>query len=175
MNRLKNNKFVTKLTLAVLLVVSVVSCTVNYSFTGASIDPEVKTYSVAEFPNQASMVSTILSSTFTSSLMDKMARSTSLTQVNTDGDMSFSGEIVDYTSSPIAVTGDEYATQNRLTVTVRVKFTNRVQPANNFDKRFSAYEDYDNNQMLTTVESTLIPLIVDKLVTDIFNAAASNW
>ncbi len=76
---------------------------------------------------------------------------------------------------PIAVTGDEYASQNRLTVTVKVKFTNKYQPKNDFDKQFSAYEDFDNTQMLQSVESILIPQIVDKLVTDIFNAAASNW
>lgn len=151
------------------------SCSIKYSFTGASISPEVKTYSVADFPNVAPMVAPILSSTFTLALMEKMARSTSLSQVKSDGDMSFEGEITDYTSMPIAVTGDEYASQNRLTITVRVKFTNRFQPKNNFDRRFSAFEDYDNNQMLQSVEGTLIPQIVDKLITDIFNAAASNW
>ncbi|MEG0500333.1 MAG: LptE family protein [Rikenellaceae bacterium] len=166
-----------KITAFVVLLVGLVSCGVKYSFTGASIAPEVKTYSVADFPNVAPMVSPILSSTFTAALMDKMARSTSLSQVSSNqvGDMCFEGEIVDYTSMPIAVTGDEYATKNRLTVTVRVKFVNRFQPKNNFDKRFSAYEDYDNNLMLQSVEPTLIPQIVDKLVTDIFNAAASNW
>lgn len=164
-----------KIVSAAILLIGVVSCSIKYSFTGASIAPEVKTYSVSDFPNVASMVSPMLSSTFTSALMEKMARSTSLIQLKSDGDMSFEGEIVDYTSMPIAVTGDEYATQNRLTVTVRVKFTNRFQPKNNFDKRFSAYEDYDNNLMLQSVEPTSIPLIVDKLVTDIFNAAASNW
>lgn len=160
-----------------LLLLGVVSCSIKYSFSGASIDPEVKTYSVADFPNTASLVAPILSSTFTTALMDKMARSTSLSQVSSSqvGDMSFEGEIVDYTSMPIAVTGDDYASQNRLTITVRVKFVNRLQPKNNFDRRFSAYEDYDNNQMLQTVETVLLPQIVDKLVTDIFNAAASNW
>lgn len=158
-----------------VVVLGVVSCKVNYSFTGASISPEIKTYSVMNFPNTASLVSTILAPTFNNALMDKLARSTSLNQVSFDGDMNFEGEIVNYTSSPIAVTGDEYASQNRLTVTVRVKFTNKIEPKNNYDKRFSAYEDFDNSQMLESVESTLIPQIVDKLVTDIFNAAASNW
>ena len=159
----------------VSLLTLIVSCSVNYSFTGASISPEVKTYSIIDFPNVAPLMSTTLAPTFTTALMDKMARSTSLSQIRSDGDMSFEGEIVDYTSSPIAVTGDEYASQNRLTVTVRVKFVNRFDPKNNFDKRFSAFADYDNNKMLQTVEPTLIPEIVEKLVTDIFNAAASNW
>ncbi len=153
----------------------VTSCTINYSFTGASIAPEVKTFSVQDFPNTASLVAPSLSSTFTTALMDKLSRSTSLNQIPSDGDMSFEGSITDYTSLPIAVTGDEYASQNRLTVTVKVKFKNRFQPKNDFDKTFSAYEDYDNTQLLQSVESILIPQIVDKLVTDIFNAAASNW
>lgn len=170
------NRFL-KIAAVTALVVSIVSCNIKYSFTGASISPEVKTYSVTDFPNVAPMVSPMLSPTFTAALMEKMARSTSLSQVSSNqvGDMSFEGEIVDYTSMPIAVTGDEYASKNRLTVTVRVKFVNRFQPKNNFDKRFSAFEDYDNNLMLQTVENELIPQIVDKLVTDIFNAAASNW
>lgn len=159
----------------VAIVLGVVSCKVNYSFTGASISPEVKTFSVQNFPNTASLVSTILAPTFNTALVDKLSRSTSLSQVNVDGDMSFEGEITNYTSSPIAVTGDEYASQNRLTVTVKVRFTNKIDPKNNYNKTFSAYQDFDNTQMLQSVESTLIPQIVDQLVLDIFNAAAANW
>lgn len=168
-----NNIF--KIIVIIITVTTVISCSINYSFTGASISPEVKTYSVTNFPNTATFVAPMLSPTFSLALMEKMARSTSLSQINSDGDMSFEGEIVDYTSSPIAVTGDEYASQNRLTITVRVKFVNRFEEKNNFDKRFSAFADYDSNSMLQSVEPTLIPEIVDKLVTDIFNEAASNW
>ena len=164
-----------KLLAVASFLICIVSCSIKYSFTGASISPEVKTYSVADFPNVAPLMSPILAPTFTAALMEKMARSTSLSQVRSEGDMSFVGEIVDYSSSPVAVTGDEYASQNRLTITVRVKFVNRFQPKNDYDKRFSAYEDYDNNKMLQSVEPTLIPQIVEKLVTDIFNEAASNW
>ncbi len=160
---------------SVLSLLVIASCTINYSFTGASIAPEVKTFSITDFPNLASLVAPSLSSTFTNALTDKMNNSTSLDQVKEDGDMHFEGEITNYTSVPVAVTGDEYASLNRLTVTVKVRFTNRFQPENNFDKQFSAYSDFDNNQMLQTVEPVLIPEIVEKLVTDIFNAAASNW
>lgn len=151
------------------------SCSVKYSATGASILPGVKTYSVQPFQNVASMVAPSLANLLTETLLDKFSRSTSLTPVSEDGDMAFEGEITGYTSNPIAVTGDEYASQNRLTVTVRVKYENKIDPKKNFSKVFSAYQNYDNTQMLQQVESTLLPDIVDDLVTDIFNASAADW
>ncbi len=96
-------------------------------------------------------------------------------QVREDGDLAFEGEITNYVSNPISVSGNEYATQNRLTVTVRVRFTNRIEPQYDFDRTFSAYEDYDAMKLMQEVESTLLPEIVEKLSEDIFNAAVSNW
>lgn len=151
-------------------------CRVSYSLSGASIAPEVKTVSIPYFPNSAPLVAPILSSTFTDALQAKFANQTRLIQVREDGDMSFEGEIVGYTSTSTAVTaGEQTATKNRLTISIRVKFTNRIQPEYNFDRTFSQYADYDNNLALQSVETSLIPEIVDMLVEDIFNAAVSNW
>ena len=61
-----------------------------------------------------------------------------------------------------------------LTLIVR-RFTNALDEKASFNQTFSAYEDYESTQLLTEVEGTLIPEIVDKLVTDIFQASASNW
>ncbi|MCC8088010.1 MAG: LPS assembly lipoprotein LptE [Rikenellaceae bacterium] len=150
-------------------------CKVSYSLSGASISPDVKTVSIAYFPNSAAMVSPILSSTFTDELQTKFVNQTKLELVREDGDMNFEGEIIGYTSTPTAVTADDYATQNRLTITVRVKFTNKIEPEYDFQRNFSAYEEYNSNRMLSDVESELIPEIVEQLVDDIFNAAVSNW
>lgn len=149
---------------------------INYSLSGASIPAEAKTFSVAYFPNNAAMVSPILSSTLTEALVDKFSRQTRLQQVAEGGDFAFEGEITNYTSTTSSVSSDDYALMNRLTITVRVHFTNAINESESFaSKTFSAYSDYDSTQLLTEVEGELIPDIVDQIVTDIFQATAGNW
>ena len=156
--------------------------TVKYSLSGASIPPEAKTFSVAYFPNNATIVAPILSSTLTEALQDKFTRQTRLTQVEEGGDFAFEGEITGYTSTTasVAAGGDDgvsHAQMNRLTITVMVRFTNAVSddPNASWNRTFSAFEDYNSERLLTDAEGELIPLIVDKLVTDIFQASASDW
>lgn len=161
--------------ISALLVFTMVACKVKYSFTGASISPEVKTVSIQPFNNTAAMVVPMIAPYLTNALQDKFSRSTNLIPVRENGDMAFEAMITNYTSTATAVTADQYASQNRLTITVKVKFTNRLQPKMNFDKSFSAYQDYDNTQLLQQVEGALIPEIADQLVDEIFNASASNW
>lgn len=150
-------------------------CTVKYSLSGASIPPDAKTFSVAYFPNNAPMVAPILSATMTDELTQRFASRTSLTQVTDGGDFAFEGEIIGYTSTTSSVASGDYALQNRLTITVKVKFTNAIDDKMSFNRNFSAYADYDSTKLLTEVEGALIAEIVEQLVTDIFMAAASNW
>ena len=153
-----------------------VGCTVKYSLSGASIPPDAKTFSVAYFPNNAAMVTPMLSSTLTDALVDKFSRSTRLSQVPEGGDFAFEGEIIGYTSATASVSSNDYAIQNRLTITVRVRFTNIVDEKASFNNRtFSAYADYDSTKLITEVEGELITQIVEQLVNDIFIAAAGNW
>ena len=160
---------------AATMLLSGCSVAIKYSLSGASIPPDAKTFSVAYFPNNATMVSPILSSTLTDALVDIFSRRTRLQQVEEGGDFAFEGEITNYTSVTASVSSDDYALLNRLTITVNVRFTNAIDETMSFTKSFSAYEDYDSTQLLTEVEGTLIPEIVDKIVTDIFMASASNW
>lgn len=148
---------------------------IKYSLSGASIPPDAKTFSVAYFPNNATMVAPILSSTLTDGLVDIFTRRTRLMQVDETGDFAFEGEIVNYTSTTASVSSDEYALLNRLTITVKVRFTNALDEKASWSRSFTAYEDYDSTKLLTEVAGELIPQIVDKIVTDIFMAAASNW
>ncbi len=163
--------------IAILTALLLTSCgvAIKYSLSGASIPPDAKTFSVAYFPNNATMVSPILSSTLTEALVDMFSRRTRLEQVEEGGDFAFEGEITNYTSVTASVSSDDYAVLNRLTITVNVRFTNAIDETKSWSKSFSAYEDYDSTQLLTEVEGTLIPEIVDKLVTDIFMASASDW
>ena len=121
------------------------------------------------------MVAPTLSATITDELTQKFASSTRLSQVSEGGDFAFEGEIVGYTSTTSSVSSGDYALQNRLTITVKVKFTNVIDDKMSFNKTFSAYADYDSTRLLTEVQDELITEIVNQLVTDIFQAAASNW
>lgn len=163
---------------AALAAIVLYGCTVSYSFSGASIHPDAKTVSIAYFPNNAPMVAPLLSPTFTDALQDRFQKQTKLSQVRENGDLSFEGEIVGYTSTPSAIgssEGQEGAVKNRLTITVRVRFANALEPQWNFERNFSAYLDYDSSSLLSDVEGSLIPEIVDMLIDDIFNAAVANW
>ena len=121
------------------------------------------------------MVSPTLSATLTEALKDKFTRQTKLQQVEDNGDFAFEGEIVGYTSTTASVSSDNYAVLNRLTIRVKVKFTNVIDPDNSFNKEFSAFADYESTKLLTEVQSELDEQIVEEIVTDIFQAAASNW
>ncbi len=161
--------------LVVLCVVAVSGCRISYSFSGASISPEMKTISIQYFQNQAPLFQPTLSTTFTEALKDRMTSQTSLELINSTGDLNFEGEITNYISNPVAIQGNETAALSRLTISVHVKFTNAKNPKLNFDRTFSQFSDYESNKTLSSAEGELIPVIVDKLTEDIFNAALTNW
>jgi hypothetical protein len=174
------NKIFHKLALAVIVAGSLLlgGCIFmkgGYSLSGASIPEAAKTFSVAYFPNNAPMVSPTLSATLTEALKDKFSRQTKLQQVDENGDFAFEGEIVGYTSATASVSSDNYAVLNRLTIRVKVRFTNVIDPDNSFNREFSAFADYESTKLLTEVQSELDAQIVEEIVTDIFQAAASNW
>ena len=147
-----------------------------YSFSGTSIQNDVNTVNIDFFEYRAEKVNPSLSNDITEALRTRFRRMTRLEQVEQDGDLEISGEIIGYNVAPAAVSADEIATRNRLTVTVRVSFTNRKYPEDDFDgKSFSAYADYDTTNTLDAVESTLCAEIVDKLIEDIFNATVAQW
>ena len=149
---------------------------VTYNLTGGSIPPDAKTFSVAYFPNNAPMVAPTLSTTLTEALRDKFSRQTRLQQVDEGGDFAFEGEITNYSSTTASVSSGDYALQNRLTITVKVTFTNAIDQTLSFNnKSFSSYADYDSSQLLLDVQDQLIEEIVEELVNDIYMAAAGNW
>ena len=147
-----------------------------YSFTGTSIQPDVKTVTINYFEYKALKVNPSLSNQMTEALQDKFLKLTKLEQVDMDGDLEILGAVTGYDVKATAVTANEQAAQNRLTVTVKVTFINRKYPEDDFqDKSFSAYADFDAMQSLDAVESTLCDEIVEKLCEDIFNATVAQW
>ena len=151
------------------------SCKVSYSLSGTNIPIEIETFSVQYFPNRAPLVQAQLSQVFTDALKDKTEGQTRLEMVTGFGDVDFSGEIKVYETRPVAITGNETAALNRLTIGVRVNFTNSVNPDESFDTQFSRYEEYESSKNLSDVEDELIELIVENIVEDIFNKAFVNW
>jgi hypothetical protein len=147
-----------------------------YSFTGTSIQPEVKTVTINYFEYKALKVNPSLSNMLTEAMQDKFLKLTKLEQVDIDGDLEIIGAVTGYDVKATAVTASETVAQNRLTVSVKVSFVNRKFPEDNFeDKSFSAYQDFDAMQSLESVEATLCEDIVEQLCEDIFNATVANW
>lgn len=146
-----------------------------YTFSGASISPEIKTVSIGYFTNRASIVQPTLSQSFTEKLKDKFVSQTNLRLTDTDSDISFEGYINDYHTQPIAIQGNETAAQNRLSITVFVKFVNTKDPKQSFESPFTRYYDYNSQISLSSIEQEAITQINRTLVDDIFNRAVSNW
>lgn len=165
-----------KINILCLLITTLACCRCGiYSFTGASIPAEAKTVSVQYFPNNASLVNPLLSPSITNTLRDYFMNQTTLQSVDNNGDLAFEGEIIDYSTTPVAITGDQTAALNRLTIKVNVRFFNKYDESKNFEQTFSQYEDYPSNQNLNAIQETLITTIVDNLCQDIFNKAVVNW
>lgn len=157
------------------MVFLVPACKMSYSFTGANLSPQVKTYSVYYFPNRARLINPTLSQNFTEDLREKLRRQTSLNELSENGDIEFEGQITGYEVRPMSIQKDDLAAKNRLTITVKLKYTNNKATEENFDRNFTAYEDYDSNQSISDVEDELTTLIIQKLTEDIFNATIANW
>lgn len=147
-----------------------------YSFTGASISPDVKTVQISDFPNYAQLVNPGLEQAFTIGLQDLFLNQTNLDLVTNNGDLQFEGEITEYRVTPSANTGNSTAAQNRLTIAVKVRFYNNKDEEQNFEKTFSHYQDFDANQQLQgAFEDGIVQVILDRIFENIFNDAVANW
>lgn len=150
-------------------------CKVNYSMTGASISPDIKTLSIKYFTKTAALGPSSLSQSFTEKLKDKFLTQSRLSIVNGSADLTFEGAIVSYVITPQAIQANETAALNRLSIAVSVKFTNLKDEKQNFETVFTRYADYLSSQNISAVEDELISIINDQLVDDIFNRAMINW
>ncbi len=150
-------------------------CSVSYSFTGASKMVGVKTFTVYYIPNRARLVNPNLSQQLTDALQEKLTRQTSFSLLEQDGDLEFEGQITGYDVKPMAIKTGDTAAQNRLTVTVKMKFTNNKNHDEDWEKTFSAYYDFDATNLLSDVEDEVTGEILEQLTDDIFNASIANW
>lgn len=164
------------LLMAVAISIALTACVPSFRFNGAALNPDIyKTINIGEFPIRAALVYPPLQQTFENQLMDVVTRQTRLQEIDGRADLSMTGEITGYSLSPQAVGEDAYATQTRLTITVKVKYTDNKNEHNNVDQSFSAYRDFPATEMLTDVQDQLCQEICEELVDLIFNATLGNW
>ncbi|MFM7895037.1 MAG: LptE family protein [Flavobacterium sp.] len=150
------------------------SCGV-YNFTGAK-PIDAKTFQVNYFQNNAPLVEPGIERTFTLELQDIIQNQTNLNLVSQGGELLYEGEIVDYRITPMTATADQRAAQNRLTISVNVRFTNRNKEDDNFEKRFSFFYDFDANQQLVGSQlTTALDVIFERITQDIFNESLAKW
>lgn len=154
---------------------SISGCAVRMTMNGSSIPENIKTCSVQYFDNRAPLVNPQLSQQFTEALKDKISRESRLIVRDTRGDVDFSGTITGYNITATAIQSNAQAAMNRLTITVKVKYQSYKNPKDNWEQSFTAYEEFESSQNISTVESNLVKLINDKLTENIFNKAFSNW
>ena len=159
-----------------LFVFLVAACTISYKFNGASIDySKVKTITIKDFPNQAPMIYPPLAQQFTEDLKDIYVRQTRLSMVRDNGDLELEGEITGYDLAALAVKEDALSSRTKLTITVKVRYSNRTNADEDFEQTFSAYREFDSSRMLQDVQDQLCTEIVEELADQIYNATVANW
>ena len=167
----------TRLTLVTVAAVLVLAgCRISYKLNGSALDYNVyKTVSVSEFPIRAALVYPPLQQMFENQLLDYIDRNTRLQVTDGASDLQMEGEITGYNLTPQAVTENALASMTRLTITVRVKYTDNRAEGKDLDQSFSAYQDFDSSQMLNDVQEQLCQEICEELVQLIFNATLGDW
>lgn len=147
-----------------------------YSFTGASLDPDIKTIEIKSFPNYSAYQSPNLSVDFTTALQSRFNQRTKLVETNIDPDIILEGEITNFSTSPVNIqSNSDEATQNRLTISVSVRYENKRQPEKSFEKTFSDYEDYSSKELLINVQDDLAQKINQRIIDQIFLAIVADW
>lgn len=166
------------LSLLCLVLVIVQGCRVKYSFSGGSIPKGMTTFSVSYFENLSPLVYTPLSQNFTEALKNKIRSQSNLIQVNDNGEASFEGVITSYTIGPAGVVSGatDRAESSRLTITVKVKYVNKLDPSgeSDFEETFSQFRDFPGSD-ITAKEADINKDIINMLIDDIYNRAFANW
>ena len=159
-----------------LLSLTLVSCSISYSFNGSSINyDKVKSISIESFPIRSAYVWAPMEAMFYNDLTDAYSHKTKLKVLKKNGDLQLSGEIVEYSQTNKSVASDGFSAQTQLKMTVNVRFVNNSEHKEDFEQRFSATTVYDSSQQLVAVQEALVEEMIDDIVDQIFNATVANW
>ena len=151
-------------------------CSISYKFNGANINYQTThSISIADFPNNAAMVNPTLSPNLTEAIRDLFQRQTRLQVLSKGGNLEIEGEIVGYDISQGAISVDNYASENKLTIRVAVHFTNNIYPEESFNKTYSASQTYDASRLLTDVQDELCNIIITEISENIYNDTVAKW
>ena len=151
-------------------------CSINYKFNGANINYQTtQSISIADIPNNAAMVNPTLSNNLSEGIRDLFQRQTRLQVLRKNGDLEIEGEITGYDISQGAISTDSYASESKLTITVKIQFTNNIYPEESFDKTYSAYQTFDASQLLTDVQDELCSIIIKEIAENIYNDTVAKW
>ena len=162
--------------ISLLFTLLLAGCSIKYSLNGASIDyTKIKTVSITDFQNLAPTVYPPLAQRFTEDLKDRFQRQTRLRDIPTNGDLSIEGEIVGYDLSAEAVQENAFAAKTRLTLRINVRFTNKVNEEENFEREFTSFGTFDSPQMFVNVQDQLCEELTKDIINQIFNATVENW
>lgn len=176
MKKIKHTYAAALMSVCILVACIATGCRINFTLNGAAIDYNVyKTIHVGDFPIRAALVYAPLETTFENELLNYISRNTRLQTTDGASDLSIEGEITQYNLTPQAVTEDAYASKTRLTIGVRVRYTDNQNDKNSIDQTFTAYRDFDASQLLIDVQDQLCQEISQELVELIFNSTLGNW
>ncbi|WP_396181089.1 LptE family protein [Flavobacterium sp.] len=158
----------------ILTLFFLVSCNVKYNFTGTG-KINAKTFQVNYFQNNAEIVEVGIERTFTQKLQNTIQNQTNLDLVPSGGDLLYEGEIVEYRITPMASNANQQSSQNRMTITINVRYSSKKSEEDNFEKRFSFFHDYDANLLPSAVLNEALEIIYERITLDIFNESLAKW
>lgn len=154
-----------------------------YSFTGNTLTPEMRTIEVKNFPNNAAYVNTQLAQDFSVQLRNRFLQRTTLKGTTQNPDLMVEGEITGYDITYASVTaapqdapgGVISAAQNKLTISVKVHYENKINPSLNFDRTYSDEAAFSSDMDINTIETTQVKIVTERIINKIFNDIVANW
>ena len=168
------HKIFSSIFMSLFILFGISACKI-YKFTDASVNPNIKSVTINTIPNMSAIQVPSISPLLVEKIQDKFLKETNLRLLQENGDIEINGVIVDYYIDPVAITNTETVAQNRLTISVKIDFTNKIEPDKNFSTTYRELEVYDANLSSNEVDDQIAPIILDKLVQTIFNKAFVNW
>ena len=168
-----------KIWLFLLLPLLLQSC---YSFTGSSLSPETKTIQIRDFPNNSALMNPNLAQQFSTDIQNRFLQRTTLKGATEAPDILIEGEITDYSISPTTIStavnspgGNIQAAQNKLTITVKVHYENKIEPDKSFDRTYSDEAVFSSDLDINSIEASQVKVVNERIINKVFNDIVANW